>query len=361
MSGDWDAFRWVDPEEIREIVRGKERGEVVIERRYQLLAEFQGVLIVLYFFALTFLMSYNTSFFGLPPIIVRSLVLPILLSLPWLIIYYVGMEKWALTFKLLDTLMNRVSYFQKFFYLINALFLYLIIIIPVLTPVLSIFSLLYLAYIVVRGVGSRRLRYLLAILISIGYSLLIYQFLDIILSVYFHFVLDSLIPFTADYWFNHLLIIYVVSLAVASSSSLGSFIKFIYEGAQQVDSSVVIPIKKIYVVQFLYIALTLFPFFYFNYDVRMILTGFLLLSIVESLLRRLKGLTGEQTELESWFGFVGWAIYIIFLMIEFLRNMLPFNPLLQVVPISIAGALFILMFMYTYKKASLIMGALLEK
>jgi hypothetical protein len=153
----------------------------------------------------------------------------------------------------------------------------------------------------------------------------------------------------------------VISLTVASSASLGGFIKFIYEGAQQVDSSVTIPIRKIYVIQFLYIALTLIPFYYLNFDVRMVLTGVLLLSIVEGFLRRLKGLTVEQSELESWFGAVGWVIYIIFLMIEVIRNMLPFNPLLQVVPISIAGALFILMFMYTYRKASLIMGALLEE
>ncbi|MGQ4891974.1 MAG: hypothetical protein ACP6IP_05740 [Candidatus Njordarchaeia archaeon] len=356
MDEDFDAFRWIDSEEIREIVRKSRDEGKKLERRYVLLAEWQGVLITLYFFVFSYLIQYDLVIFSLPPVIVKGLFLPILLSLPWLIIHFGGLSRWALTYKLLDVIMSRVGYFQKFFYLINAIILYLLIVIPVLTPFLSLISLIYLAYLIVKIPQSRKLRFLLTGLVVVSYGVLIFLFLDVIFSVYFDFVLKFLLPYTVNYWFSNIFLIYIASLMFAATASIGSFIQFIYEGAQQYDRSIEIPKTKIYGIQFLVFLASIAVFLVYGSTVRIFLSAILVLSFIEGLLRKLKGLSRDRTDLEKIFGIVGWVIYILFLLIELLRNILTFNPLMQLLPIIVAGVVFLIMLVYSYKKTYSILG-----
>ena len=349
MEDDLDAFRWVDIEEIKRF--DKKPREEFIETRYKVIADLQGVLIGVYFLFLTYIIPFEESIHGLPTEIARSIVLPLLLSLPWLIIYYGGLDRWAKTYKFLDLLMDKVGYFYKVFYMLNALFVYLVFAIPVLTPILSVISIIYFIYIVSKSVNRKSVKILVFSSLLVLFSAVFYLFLEEMFIIYFDFVLHRLFPATIGFWFNNIYMIYALSLMIASMSALGSFIKLVYEGAQQIDESIEVPVGRIYTLQVLYLIATAVTQFYFSIDLTFVYLAVLTLSIVEGLIRRVKGLKKRSEEDEALSGISRWAVYIIFLGIELARRYIFFNPYLQIIPIGFASVVFTIGFIYSYKKA----------
>jgi len=361
MDEDFDSFKWVDVEEIRELIRRERTGEKIVEPIYVALAELQGLVIIIYFFILTYNIEYNLSLFNIPALIVKSIVLPLLLSLPWLIIYYHGLSVWSYSYKILDSVLKRVGYFQRFFYFINAMFLYFLLIIPFATPPMSITSLILLLYFAINSAGSRKKKAILSVLLIPLFVFTFIYFIEVIFAIYFHFILDVLVPTFISYWVFNLGAIYTISFIFAAASSVGSFIRFIYEGAMQYDTDIVIPNRKIFAFQVVLTGALLLGSFGFNMNLSLIFMILISLSFVEWFLRKVKGLEREKSAFEEVVGTVGWIIYIVFLLIEIVRNIFIFNPLIQMVPISIAGLMFFILFIYSYKKAHHLLGEIREK
>ncbi len=347
---DIDVFKWVDIEEVRQSLRREKLREEVVETWYRVLVDLQGILLVLYFLILTYLIPINVDLMGLPHAVVRSIILPILLALPWMIIYYGGLDKWAKTYKLVNVYLTRTSYFYKVFYVVNAVFIYLILVVPLLTPVLSMLSLIYFILILTRKFEKKKIKILVLLLTFSLYVLVFYYFLEQLFLIYFEFVLKVLLPFTLSFWVGNIYTIYLISLMIASMNALGSFIRFIYEGAKQFDETVEIPVKSIYAIEGLYLLAMLAVQFLVGLDLTTVYLGVLTLSVIEGILRRLKGLR-KESELEGLGKFSKWIVYIIFLGIELTRRYVFFNPLLQIIPIGLGGFVFGVVFLFAYKKA----------
>jgi len=349
MEEDIDALRWVEPKEISPMKEKKIK--VIIESKYRIIADLQGVFITGYFFVLTYFIPFNRDLFGIPITFFKSIFLPIILSLPWLLIYYLGLNRWAKTFKIIDSIMMRVGNYYRVFYLVNVLIIFLFFIFPILTPILSLIALFYLLFKIISYPKKRIAKFISLIMLLSLYVLFIVLFYEDFMFIYFNFMIENTFPVLLQIWENNLYSIYIFSLILASSSSLSSFIRFIYEGAMQVDSTIKIPYRGIQLVQASYIVIFSFLQFYLQVQTVIFLLIVTSLSIVEGLIRWFKKLGPQEQLVEGASRWISWIIYIMFILAESLRRILSYSPILQILPIGLGALYFLVLLIYAFIKA----------
>jgi len=231
---------------------------------------------------------------------------PFSLVFPLILIYMVNFQR--LVNAHIDFLekIQGLSPLHVFFYLINAIILTYLIILPLIAPALLLFLIIDLPYRI-----SQRFK-------RIGMLLFVITLLILLPFAYYVFIiiyakLFSGILFSVFQTFLVLCpIVYNISICFAAAISIGSFTKLIYEGARVIDPTVVIPTMKIYVIEIVLGACFLLLMIIFPWSLS-IISYLLVLYLIEFLIRKVK-------KLELKVGKRSVFLFSVILIFEFLRK-----------------------------------------
>lgn len=242
---------------------------------YHRLLDCFSLLLVVYFFTLSwFLPVPLTSILSefpislLPTFFLDKILLPLLLSFFWFITISFERRRLTRAFFTLHKLVSRLSYFQRAFYGLNAIIALFLFVLPMASTGLAVFLLFYLPFRVAKSKYFRD---------SKRVSLVVFVLLFLFLGIFTLAPLLKLTYFLSTGWLTQLFniwlsprminIIHGLSLSIGAAGSITSFILFVYEGAQEYDSSIRVPHFKVncggFLLTLIFASLTLYFHFYF--------------------------------------------------------------------------------------------------
>ena len=223
-------------------------------RYFQIAYYMVVILIVLYFLWLSRVLMSAWIEFRIS--ILWMLLLVTVLLAPWIffLLYY-----YEIHIKTIDILLKELSKLPiskvTFFSIlvVTVLFLFLI---PVVTPLFSfVFFVIILPYLIAK---KRRKGMIIFILLAL---LSFVSLAKIVILFYLTITKWSLRHFTMLFQ-DSIEISYIVSSLVVAAGSIGDFTLLIYEGAKQYDPTVVIPRRKIYLMEIIFFVMFALVYLY---------------------------------------------------------------------------------------------------
>jgi hypothetical protein len=329
----------------------------------RLLVLLQFILIPAYFFLLSFVFIGGVIWFlntddlrFLSDITVYGIG-PLLMSVPFFFWTYgrryqigdayesFGREVWRLP--------ATIKAFYGFNFVIGLIFLF-----PIITPIISLFGGYFIAIYLFkwRQEGERFSTQRKTILLT-----LLYLPLPLLVVIGFYFGYDPLgtesgiLTFFLNLikiWNDQIDVIYMSALILADSVTIGGILYLIYEGAQQVDSTVRVPGPLITLISvalfiflefvYLFVSKEIFPTeaFLELFHIIAVVLGVLML-----ILRYWKGLTtGRETSI------IGWLTLVFFQIVNFVSGDL--EVISRTTAIFMAFAIFLVLFWVAYRHSS---------
>lgn len=188
----------------------------------------------------------------------KYFAMPLTFSFPWLLFIYINRNTLAATFDEIKSATSIIPLRWKIFYGINALFILLFFILPLISPPLAVFTSIILA---VRT--SRRSRFaleksekfplFLSFILAIIFAIIPTYFLLLFLPAY-----STIFSWILNAWWNSLFLIYDLSIWIVNSLAIGSLIWLIYTGAAEYEARIYgwrktqVPVNLIRLIQFLF-------------------------------------------------------------------------------------------------------------
>jgi len=296
----------------------------------------------------------------------KHLAMPLVFSFPWLLFIYINRNTLAATLDEIKSATSIIPLRWKIFYGINALFILLFFVLPLVSPPLAVFTAIVLAVRITRKSKftlekSEKTPFLLSFILSIIFAIIPAYFLLLFLPAY-----STVFFWTLNIWWNNVFLLYDLSLWIVNSLAIGSLIWLIYTGAAEYEERIYgwkktqAPVNLIRLVQFLFflflafIGLPKYPWIqkiYENYSlpifdgakqflstINIICLIIVCFVILISLIRGLK-------KIEYRGSFIGYLFAAGFLIIDVFWR---FNKHLITLSIISASIMFFLIFIYCF-------------
>lgn len=191
----------------------------------------------IYFFLLMLfipqMMPFADSFFNL---LFHYLAAPIVFSLPWVGTIYYQRYRLANTAHIMDETITAVPLRWRMFYGANALFVLMLFVLPMATPVIAIIEGLVVAVHVFRLIGLGKLgggkpAAFLGIIVALALIILPALVMFVFIPGYM-VVWNTILQTWTDFWLD---VTYGVAQCLVNALSFGAPVYFIYYGAQEYD------------------------------------------------------------------------------------------------------------------------------
>jgi len=350
---DDENIRWVDIKSIP-LLESKQQ-EKKVPKVYSLLVDIFAISLLIYFYVISWFIpvelppyfsSINPNFYW-----IIKFLMPLILYFPWFIIVYANKLRTTRASFIFIEATSRLSPMYRLFYILNLVFFIILIGIPVTSPILAIFSFLYL-FPNMLGDRVQKSKLVKSLLVIIELCVLP---ISIIIAYRFYLViLQDWIYFLPNIWFSLLPMIYNISLSIASVAALGDFLYLIYQGAHEYDPSVEIPETKILLLQSIILVFFIIGSVFWSPAFNNIMVLVLFFSLITSLIRRIKGLA--RSKASDWEK-LSWTIFGIFIVIGTLKYMSIIFPQIaffgfyidtRLIPIFSAVSIYLILLIYSF-------------
>lgn len=205
-----------------------------------------------------FLIAYSPLKLSFLESLVKYFAMPLTFSFPWLLFIYVNRNTLAATFDEIKSATSIIPLRWKIFYGINALFVLLFFILPLISPPLAVFTSIILAVRVSRRSRfalekSEKFPFFLSFILAIIFAIIPTYFLLLFLPAY-----STIFSWILNAWRNSLFLVYDLSLWVVNSLAVGSLIWLIYTGAAEYEARIYgwrktqVPVNLIRLIQLLF-------------------------------------------------------------------------------------------------------------
>lgn len=287
-------------------------------------------------------------------LVVIKIVCPFIFSVSWLFFLILFINRFANTLDDFDKTISVVPSRLKFFYGINAIYIMLIFIFPVITPVVSILSFASMAW---RLTTFRKERWEEDTKVST-----ITWIMMVLASIIPIFCAASVLPgFFAltdflwnDLWLKFLPLLFSISYSLFTALAIGSFVLLIYNsGISEYEQLWVDSSKKDIVWNIKILEVFLFGFFLFldlnQYDVidLFYIAGFIFI-IITSIVNFFQGKSKVKSFKSHLFGYI---IAAVFIGSNVLFSTAEISGFLRVWSLILSAVLYIFVFFYTFYKA----------
>ncbi len=287
-------------------------------------------------------------------LVIIKIVCPLIFSISWLFFLILFVNRFANTLDEFDKTISVVPSRLKFFYGINAIYVLLIFIFPVITPVISILSFASMAW---RLTTFRKERWEEDTTIS-----KITWIMMALASIIPIFCAVSVLPgFFAltdflwnDLWLPMLPLLFSISYSLFTALAIGSFILLVYNsGISEYEQLWVDSSKKEIVWNIKILEVFLFGFFLFldiyQFDVidLFYIVGFILIIII-SIVNFFQGKSKVKSFKSHLFGYL---IAAVFIGSNVLFSTAVISGFLRVWSLFLSAILYIFVFFYTFYKA----------
>jgi len=128
---------------------------------------------------------------------------------------------------------------------------------------------------------------------------------------------------------TYLSLIFGISMCIGASAGIGSVIKLIYLGAREYDRSVVIPQKEINILE-LFLAIAFSFMFLLKESFLIIASGFLFLSPITTMIKRVKGLSVSESNID----FISGIIFVIFALTSLFMSIEKYGIIIGLIDLS---------------------------
>ncbi len=275
---------------------------------------------------------------------------PIILALPYWLWTYGERYVIAEAYQRLGTRIWRLPTAIKVFYGLNFL-IGIVFLLPLISPIIALFGGFFLAVFVFHLKKEDESLFNRKVLI------VTFLYLPFALGIAWGFYsgIVDIFGSVINIWLDNLDLLYISALILADCVTFGGIVYFVYEGAQQVDPTVVIPEGFITLGIFaLYIVLEVFYLVFPSFSVYLTWVHYAAVAVglVIFVIRYLKGLgrSGHGTSLGSW------LFILIFQFLNFLSNQKIIGELTglavgRTTAIYIAFLIFVGLFMISYVEA----------
>lgn len=217
-----------------------------------------------------------------------SLIFSTALCLPILVLVGLNFSTHVRAHEIFLRRVSGLSPLYVFFYLINAFLALFLLVLPLSAPVLLLVMSLYAPYKLASRLGRAELPLFLCLAIPlVAIAMLVFVYVYSRLLAGLLVVLVILLLRLAPY-------VYALSVCLAAAVSVGSFIKFIYEGARVVDPSITIPQAEIVLLE-ICLSASFIAGVVLGYLPVQVVSMLLVLCVVEALLRWWRGLRKPRT------------------------------------------------------------------
>ncbi len=315
----------------------------------RLLVLIQVIAIPVYFFILIFTGGYSTIFLldsliDITPEekwILVDVVSPLLFALPWIIATIWRANRIADAYEYMGIALGKVRIDTKLFYGINAVYILGFIVLPALSPAITVLFFLFgLPYILGKKYKSNAMATLGFL---IGFVLAIFP---TILAISFYINYSLILDLLITSWNSNLNLLYGIGICLADAMVFGNFIYFIYEGAAQVDPYKEIPVMKIHLLKIVLFGVFLLIFLNTINDptqpIYFINLIAIILGLFEAIVRKIKDLEKDDTGAGSY------IMILLFMAVNFLRT---YYVAAQTIVIVGAALIFIGLFILAYDYA----------
>jgi len=314
------------------------------------------ILVPIAIFLIYNLASFNLWYSNDPvlTLVVIKIVCPFIFSVSWLFFLILFINRFANTLDDFDRTISVVPSRLKFFYGINAIYVLLIFIFPVITPVISILSFASMAW---RLTTFRKERWEEDTKISkitwvmIALASIIPIFCAVSVLPVFLILADFL---WNDLWLPILPLLFSISYSLFTALAIGSFILLLYNsGISEYEQFWVDASKKERVWNIKILEVFLFGFFLFldiyQYDVidLFYIVGFILI-IITSIVNFFQGKSKVKSFKSHIFGYL---IAAVFIGSNVLFSTSVISGFLRVWSLLLSAILYIFVFFYTFYKA----------
>ncbi|NVM36269.1 MAG: hypothetical protein HWN81_11795 [Candidatus Lokiarchaeota archaeon] len=314
------------------------------------------ILVPIAIFSIYNLAGFNLWYSNDPvlTLVVIKIVCPFIFSVSWLFFLILFITRFAQTLDDFDKTISVVPSRLKFFYGINAIYIMLIFIFPVITPVISILSFASMAW---RLTTFRKERWEEDTKIST-----ITWIMMALASIVPIFCAASVLPgFFAltdflwyDIWLPMLPYLFSISYSLFTALAIGSFILLIYNsGISEYEQLWVDSSKKESVWNIKILEVFLFGFFLFldiyQYDIidLFYMVGFILI-IITSVVNFFQGKSKVKSFKSHLFGYI---IAAVFIGSNVIFSTSEISQFLTVWSLILSAVLYIFVFFYTFYKA----------
>ncbi len=166
----------------------------------------------------------------------RYVVAPLIFSSPWIYVIISRRERIELTFVELNRTGEVIPLRWRIFYGINALFIFLFFILPLLSPLLAFIFSIFLAMKLKKKTVPKGL---IGLIIGIIYLALISSIPILLFAKFLVVYLNEWLKAITSAWNTNLPLIYDISIWVVNSLAVGALLSLIYTGAADYEERII--------------------------------------------------------------------------------------------------------------------------
>ncbi|UCD01034.1 MAG: hypothetical protein JSV23_09130 [Promethearchaeota archaeon] len=306
------------------------------------------VIFLIYYFA-DFNLWYSSD--DLLTLVVIKILSPSIFSISWLFFLILFINRFVTTLDNFDKTISVVPSRLKFFYGINAIYILLVFIFPLITPIISILSFASMAW---RLTTFRKKAWDEDSKVSF-----ITRFMIVLSSIIPIFCAISVLPeyfnlasfLLNDIWLPILPYLFIISYSLFTALAIGTFILLFYNaGISEYEQFLIEPSKKRTFWNIKILEIFLFAFFLFldlgNYEVISLfyLAGFIFI-IITSIINFFQGkskIKGFKSHL------IGYIIAAIFIGSNVIFSTAEISGFLRFSSLMISAVLYVFVFFYTF-------------
>ncbi len=279
-------------------------------------------------------------------LIIAKILAPIFLLFPWFIFSIVHRYRLADTYSYAGETIIRMPTVMRIFYTLNFVLALCFFVLPILSPVLAIFSGWFL-YGLLTNESQGELNEKTIPKPRILVTLLLMP-IPLLIALSYRTYIGSLISYLNNYWISHLDQIYTSGVNLAAAAAIGGFLYLVYEGAQQIDRYVKIPLKLITLISLAIFVTAEALFIQTGWQTSIGLQVFHILGLgvglVTFVIRAVRGLRQQSTSETS---LTTLALVLPFILLEILRR----NNLEKSFLVVLNAFLFLLVLLQSWRAA----------
>lgn len=154
--------------------------------------------------------------------------IPIFYSFPWVVVSVLRANKIANSYDLMGRALGRVRIDQKLFYGLNASFAFIFFVLPIASPMITIFGIFYGIRLIFMKIKIGKISFLIWFIPA-----LLVAFFPILMAAGFYSEYSELWTDVFGLWSDYIDVVFGIGLCLAIAIAIGNFILLNQEGAKQ--------------------------------------------------------------------------------------------------------------------------------